>query len=108
MLSEKEKEFIRYWEAERDKQASTGGKILRGLPMAMIFGFSIIMLIVAVRLFLPEWSTKISKTSAATFVVVVISVIGIVLFFSYFRMHYIWEMNEQLYKELKHRQAAEL
>ena len=32
---------------------------------------------------------------------IVIAVIICMLFFSYFRMQYKWEMNEQLYQELK-------
>jgi len=31
----------------------------------------------------------------------VIAMACVVLFYSYFRMQYKWEMNEQLYKELK-------
>jgi len=30
------------------------------------------------------------------------------LFFSYFRMQYKWEMNEQLYQELKSKQKKEV
>lgn len=106
MLSEKDKQFIRYWESEREKQAGVVSKLLRGLPMAMMFGLPIILFIVVVNLFFPEWYTRISNTSSGTFVTIVIAVIGCILFFSYFRMHYKWEMNEQLYQELKHKEET--
>jgi hypothetical protein len=41
------------------------------------------------------------KLSAGDLVAAFIAVVIVILFFSYFRKHYKWEMNEQLYKELK-------
>ena len=57
-----------------------------------------------VYLFFPDWYTKISGTTPWTFIVVLIAVIIAILFFSYFRMHFKWEMNEQAYLELKYKQ----
>ncbi len=74
--------------------------------MAMLFGLPILLSVVAVQLFLPEWSTKISKTSSGTYVIVFIAVLIAVLFYAFFRKHYQWEMNEQLYRELKEREKA--
>lgn len=37
----------------------------------------------------------------STGLIIVIAVIVCMFFFSYFRMQYKWEMNEQLYRELK-------
>jgi uncharacterized BrkB/YihY/UPF0761 family membrane protein len=101
MLSEKEKQFITYWESVRDKQNTVSGKIMNGLPMAIIFSLPILLIIFVIYFFFPDWYTKISNTSTGSFVTVVIAVIGCILFFSYFRMHYKWEMNEQAYQELK-------
>jgi membrane protein YdbS with pleckstrin-like domain len=104
MLSEKEKQFLLYWEAERDKQNTVSSKILNGLPMAIIFSLPVFLAIFAVYFLFPDWYTKISNTSSGTFVTVFIAVLLCIFFFSYFRMHYKWEMNEQLYHELKKRQ----
>lgn len=93
------------WEKERERRNTVSDKILSGLPMAMMFSLPIILLIFVVYLFFPEWYTKISGTSPGTFVTVVIAVLISTVFFSYFRMHYKWEMNEQLYRELKNKEA---
>lgn len=69
--------------------------------MAMLFGLPILLLLAVVYLFFPEWYTKISKTTAGTFDIILIAVFIAILFFSYFRMHFKWEMNEQAYQELK-------
>ena len=101
MLTEKEKQFILYWEREREKQNSTKAKLINGLPMAVLFSIPILLFITAVYLFFPEWYTKISNRLAGSLVTIIIAVILCILFYSYFRMHYKWEMNEQAYQELK-------
>ncbi|MEO5894016.1 MAG: hypothetical protein ABIQ31_27405 [Ferruginibacter sp.] len=101
MISEKETAFLRYWERNRDNENTFISKLTRGFPMALLFGLPIILLIVVVKLFFPDWYMKISGTSPGTFVTAVIAMLGVVMFYAYFRMQYKWEMNEQLYKELK-------
>src|SRR5450432_783812 len=101
MISEKEKAFLLYWERNREIENTFISKLTRGFPMALLFGLPIILFVVVVRLFLPDWYMKISGTSPGMFLTAVIATIGVVIFYSYFRMQYKWEMNEQLYKELK-------
>lgn len=101
MISEKEIQFLRYWERHKDSESTFLSKLTRGFPMALLFGLPIILLVVVVWLFIPEWYMKISKNSPGTFFAAIIAMLGIVFFYSYFRMQYKWEMNEQLYKELK-------
>ena len=101
MITEKNRQFMQYWEQCRDKENTFISKVSRGLPMAIIFGLPILLLVIVVRLFFPDWYTKISQTTPGMFISAIIAVIGIVLFYAYFRMQYKWEMNQQLYEELK-------
>ena len=105
MLSAKDKEFIAYWEKERERHNSVPARLIAGLPMAILFCIPILLLITAVYLFLPEWYTRVSNSMAGAMTTIVIAFIICILFFSYFRMQYKWEMNEQLYKELKQKAA---
>ena len=98
---EKEKEFFTYWETEREKHNSVFRKILNGLPVAALFSLPILLFIFAVYIFFPEWYTKVSNTGSGTFITIIIAVFLCMIFFSYFRMNYKREMNEQLYRELK-------
>jgi amino acid permease len=107
MLTTKELEFIEYWEAHREGQNSFVSKLFRGFPMALMFGLPIILFILAVYIWFPAWYTKISGTSQGSFITIVIAVFISIIFFSYFRMHFKWEMNEQLYMELKYKQKKE-
>ncbi|UAY51008.1 hypothetical protein [Ferruginibacter albus] len=101
MLNEREKQFLQYWEQNREFESRFITKLAKGLPMAIMFGLPIILSVIVVRIFFPEWYTKISQTTPGMMITAIIAVIGLVLFYAYFRMHYKWEMNEQLYLELK-------
>ena len=104
MLTEREVAFITYWETYRTPHNKFWSKLVRGLPMAIMFGLPIILIILAVYIYFPDWYAKLSNTNSGSFVTVVIAVMIAILFFSYFRMHFKWEMNEQLYKELVYKQ----
>lgn len=104
MLSEKQNNFIVYWESVRERENSFLRKLSRGLPMAIIFGLPIILFLVVVYLFFPVWYMKISNITSGTLFVIIIAVLIAILFFAYFRMQFKWEMNEQLYLELKNLQ----
>ena len=104
MLTDDETRFIQFWDKNKDLHSGFTSKLLRGLPMACMFGLPILLLIACVYLFLPEWYTKISKTSPQTFLVVTVAVFIAIVFYAFTRMHFKWEMNEQLYKELKYKE----
>jgi glucan phosphoethanolaminetransferase (alkaline phosphatase superfamily) len=108
MITEKDKAFLRYWEENRDFENSFKRKLYGGLPMAILFGLPIILLIVVIRIFLPDWYMKISSTSSGMFFTAVVAMIVVVLFYAYFRMQYKWEMNEQLYQELKSKESKSI
>ena len=100
MLTEKEKDFISHWEAVREEYSSISSKLIRGLPMALLFALPIFFSLIIVYFFSPEWYTKISQKASGESIMIVISLFIIVLFFSLARMHFNWEMNEQAYREL--------
>jgi uncharacterized BrkB/YihY/UPF0761 family membrane protein len=103
MLSEKDKEFITYWEKERERQNSVAAKLFSGIPMAILFSIPILLFITAIYLFLPEWYTKVSGKLPGSISTIVVALIICTLFFAYFRMQFKWESNEQHYRELIHK-----
>ncbi len=105
MYLQKEIDFMNHWEIVREKESRFMSKLVRGLPVALIFGLPIILSLIAVYILSPEWYTKISNAASGVLGTLIIAVIITILFFSYFRMHFKWEMNEQLYQELKSRQS---
>lgn len=104
MLSEKDRAFMAHWELVRERESGFLRKLLSGLPMALLFALPVLLTVVAVKMFLPEYETRISKVPVSAYVIVVMAVLLIALFYAYFRMHHRWEENEQYYKLLKQRQ----
>lgn len=107
MLTEKEKQFIQRWEQVREKEGTIQAKLINGLPMAMLFGLPILLFIAVVYILSPDWYSKVSNKLAGSMGTIVFAVFICILFYAYFRMHYKWEMNEQLYKELKRKELKE-
>jgi len=101
MITEKDIQFLRYWERVRESESTFISKLMRGLPMAFMFALPIVLSVVVVKLFAADWYTKMSGTSPGAFITVLLAVCAIIVFYAYFRMEYKWEMNEQLYQELK-------
>jgi hypothetical protein len=105
MITQKEIEFIKHWESVRIEHSSFSSKMKRGLPMAILFSMPIMFSIAAVYFFSPEWYTKVGQKASGSFSPIFMAVFICILFFSYFRMHFKWEMNEQLYQELMARKS---
>ena len=74
--------------------------------MALLFSLPIILSVVIVRLYFPEWYAKLSKTSPGMFFTAFMAVLLIACFYAFFRMHIRWENNEQLYRELVSKSAV--
>lgn len=108
MLSEQENEFIRYWEQVRDAEGTFLRKMARGIPFASLFCFPILLFFIVVYMFFPDWYAKVSgEASAGAVFSVILAVFVSIIFIAYFKMHFRWEMNEQHYLELKHKQKKD-
>lgn len=101
MLTEKEQYFIEHWEKVREAESKPLSKLLRGLPMAIIFCAPIFLSPILVYYFSPDWYTKISAAVSVSVPTMIFALLIIMVFISYFRMHFKWEQNEQFYQELK-------
>ena len=108
MLTEKEIAFMNRWESAREEESSFRRKLLSGLPMAVLFYLPVPLFLISIYLFLPEWYARVSNRAPGAMVTILIGLAVAVFFFSYFRMHFKWEMNEQLYQQLKMKQSAEI
>ncbi len=100
MLSEKEKVFLQYWEKNREELGTPVSKLLRGLPVAVLFTLPILLLVFVVYFYLPEWYTKVAPKHGGTFSAIFIALFICICFISFFRMQFKWEENEQAYKDL--------
>ena len=104
MLTEEEKGFIEYWEANRLSRKRFSRQLAIGLPSG-------VLLITAIFIsFFSGWhkqadielrSQSRSQPDYATIILVlVIAAVSIVVFTAVFSARHKWDMNEQRYREL--------
>jgi len=101
MLTKEEEEFIKYWEANRLKKKKIFRQVLIGLPAGLI------LMIAILANFLSGWykrATMVANADPSFFLILIIAGIIIVAFAGVFSSYHKWDINENRYKELKHRE----
>ena len=101
MITEQEKLFLEFWEKNRDKQKKLFHQLAFGLPLGLVFAFPILLSVL-----FRSWYKNMIYISGSQITVILITVLGIAVFFALIRMKFKWENNEQLYKELKFKQQT--
>jgi hypothetical protein len=105
MLSEKEKLFVEYWEANRDKEKNLVYQVITGLPIGFLFSLPIIIILFTGRLWYKR-ADMIAKSELSPFVLI-LAVFLIALFVAVLYKRHQWEMKEQQYRELQGRGNSE-
>lgn len=96
MLTKEEKLFIEYWEKNREKEKKTSWQLAYGLPRGLVFALPVLVVVI-----FHDWYKNMIPISEAEMILIIITVLGIAVFYSLFRMRFNWDHNEQTYKELK-------
>ncbi len=102
MLTNDEIRFIHYWEKNREKKSRFWSQLTGGLPMGLIFSLPILLAVI-----FHNWYKSMIYISNAQLILIAIVVFFIAIFYAIFRMRFLWERNEQLYKELKSKQSKD-
>jgi len=100
MITDQEQLFINYWEANRDKQKQIFYQLAVGLPLGLVFALPVLLSVI-----FHDWYKRMVFISSSQVTIILITVLGIAVFFALFRMKFKWEENEQRYKELKFKQS---
>lgn len=97
MLTKEELKFIEYWEQKRSKKRFIKRQLLINSPIA-------ILLVIAIFLtFYTGWyhrAAMVSNANPSIFIILFISGLLIVAFFTFFSSYRKWEENERRYREL--------
>lgn len=105
MLTENEKQFVKYWEENRLREKSWQYQLLTGLPLGLLFSLPIILLVLTAKLWYKR--AEMMANSMVSPVVLIIAVLIIAVFVAYFYKNHRWEMKEQLYQALKAREKQD-
>jgi hypothetical protein len=100
MLTPDEDRFVEYWKNNREKEKKTFRQLLIGLPVGLCFAIGVL------AVFSSGWYERAnmvaySSSSPYIFVIAIAMIVGFIAIFS--KKHK-WDMNEQRYLELLHKQ----
>jgi integral membrane sensor domain MASE1 len=102
MLTEEEKKFVTWWEANRLKEKKLFKQWLIGLPAGLLIGIPLLIN------FFSGWYKRADMEAHAQLsnggfnpLILIIAVFLIVSFMAIFSKRHRWEMNEQKFRELK-------
>lgn len=101
MLTEKEKAFLVYWAANRDKQKKLLYQLGFGLPFGLLLGAVIL------TNFFSGWYKRAEMIANSQFnpVVLYVAVLIIAVFVAVFSRKFQWDQQELRYRELLHKQS---
>ena len=103
MLTEEEENFLIYWHKNREKETSLFRQLFVGLPLGLSIGAGILLN------FVSGWYTRATMVAngQSTPLVLILAVILIIIFCSFFYKRFRWDMNEQRYLELTYKKEME-
>jgi uncharacterized membrane protein len=96
MLSPKEEMFLKYWEANRERQKKLVYQLLVGLPFGLLIG------VLVIANFFSGWYKRAEMIANSQFnpMVLYLAAALIAIFFAVFSKKFQWDQQEQRYREL--------
>lgn len=96
MLTKEEEKFLIYWQNNREREKSFKRKISLGLPLGLLIGTGILLN------FISGWYSRATMVAngQSTPLVLIVAVVLIAFFCSFFYKQHQWEMNDQRFTEL--------
>jgi hypothetical protein len=105
MLTETERQFLRYWEANRLREKKLNKQLLLGLPIGLLFAVPVLLLLFSGKFWYERANMQANSQSSP--VILMIAIICIAVFVAVFYKRHQWEMKEQQYLELKAKEEEE-
>ena len=106
MLDQKERLFIKYWEARREKERSIGYRLLSGFPVGLLFALPVFLLLFSGRFWYKRADMVAnSQLSPGLLVGAGLMIAGFVAVIYKSRQ---WDRNEQQFLSLKAREKNDL
>jgi hypothetical protein len=102
MLTENEKAFLKYWEANRLREKKVNKQLLLGLPIGLLFAVPVLMLLFSGKFWYERANMEANSQSSP--VVLIIAIICIAVFVALFYKRHQWDQREQHYLELNQRE----
>jgi hypothetical protein len=98
-ITEEERKFLVYWEAQRNKERKLTNQLMFGLPIGILFSVPLI-----INFFMGKfWYKRADAVGISQFdpTVLVLAVLLITIFVALLNRRFRWEKLEQQYLEIK-------
>lgn len=105
MLTEDEKKFIDYWEANRERQSKLMTQLLTGIPIGIFFSVPVLIVLYTGRYWYKRADMLINTQLNP--LVMVFAIFIITVFVAVFYKRHQWEMQEQQYLEFKNKEKRQ-
>jgi hypothetical protein len=105
MLTESEKRFLAYWEANRLREKKINKQLLLGLPIGLLFAIPVLILLFSGKFWYQRASMQANSQTSP--VILIIAIIAIAVFVAVFYKRHQWDQREQHYLELKAREKED-
>lgn len=102
-LSKEEKDFLAYWEANRENKKKFLRQFSIGLPLSAVMALALFVNVFS------GWNRRaemVIRGDTSAMYTVLVAIVGIAVFMTIFASRHKWDMNEQRYQELKQKQAT--
>ena len=104
MVTEDEKKFIEYWEANREHQSKLMTQLISGIPVGIYFSVPVLIVLYTGRFWYKRADMLINTKLSP--LLMVIAVFMIAVFVAVFHKRHQWDMNEQQYLEFKNKEKS--
>ena len=105
MLSQQEKDFLRYWEENRLNKKRFLRQFSIGLPLGVLIVVAIFVNV------LSGWyrqADQVLRNNSSLMLVIIVALVLTAVFIAIFSSKHKWEQNEQRYLELKKKAEKDL
>lgn len=105
MLTERERQFIEYWEAVRERQSRWQQQLMAGIPVGLLFALPVLAIVFTGKL----WYKRADMAMNAMMnpYVLIVAVFVITVFVAIFYKRHQWDQKEQYYRQLKAREELD-
>jgi hypothetical protein len=105
MVTEDEKKFIEYWEANRDFKSKFLVQLISGIPVGIFFSVPVLIVLYTGRFWYKRADMLINTQLNPLLMGAAIFIIAV--FVAVFYKRHQWEMNEQQYLEFKNKEKRQ-
>ncbi|MHA4845726.1 hypothetical protein ACX0G7_16245 [Flavitalea antarctica] len=101
MNSEQEELYIRYWEANREREGKFVTQLLFGIPIGLLFSVPVFVILISAKIWYKRADMAANSSLSPALLIIAVGLIASFVAVIYKRHQ--WDMKEQQYLEFKAR-----